>query len=264
MNSYMDTKLFPTSKILKYYRTLGYPNNLVLPDTMTHFRMEDWFNNPITLPDTLLYLTMGDAFNTPLILPNNLLYLMFGNDFNQSVQLPDTLLRLDINPNYEHLLALPDSLLYLSMGFGESDTSGLGLGLGFGSLKVLPKKLRFLACYANHMCNFILPETLETIIFIGNFFKQTVQCDIAKCVDHMPDSVKTIVFDYSFHPELYLYANIPHSVKYIMDVNNIYCLEEGDHFKMCGTKTNIRFVEIGGNNACVLGDKILFEIMNNK
>lgn len=232
-----------------------------LTNNPTHFTMENWFNDPITLPDTLLYLTMGIMFNKPLILPNNLLCLVFGESFNQPIQLPDTLLRLEFNPKYEHHIVLPDSLLYLSMGF-ENVTGGGG-GKVFSSLKVLPKKLRFLACSPVHICNFTIPETLETIVFTETIVPVPALeciCMIDRCMDNMPNSVTTIVLNNDFYSNSCFYANIPNSIKYIVGKNIVHRMANGR--KVCRLKKNIQKIKVGQNDIYVLEKQVLFEIMS--
>lgn len=238
-----------------FWYTSEYPKNLILPNTLLYFTMGYFFNSSIALPDTLLYLTTNYYFNKPLVLPNNLLYLVLGESFNQPIELPDTLLHLKMNSSYSYDIKLPNSLLFLSMK-------------NYCDLKVLPKKLRFLSYDVNWVDKLTLPETLETIWFTGFLFENE-RVRVKKCIDHMPNSVKTIVFSYSSKHYLYFFENIPNSVKYIVGQLAVYCLKKikgqgAISYAKCGKCDEIKHVKIGDNVGFVLGGIILFEIMDGK
>lgn len=283
MNPYQLMKLYSVCKTVEYepiYKTIfslrilsgvkiikivfdnyvdihGYPNDLILPDTLLYFTMGTRFNNWIELPNTLLYLTTSTNFNQPLVLPNNLLYLDLGVFYNQPIRLPDTLLFLRIKSNYTHIIVLPNSLLYLDIKYPIC------------GLKVLPNKLRFLAC--NIICanNWILPETLETIILTVGICVKFDKCTVKRCIDNLPNTVKTIGLGCYFEFYPYFFENMSNQVKYILGRDNIYCLKKLEdrgvrELEVCGKRKDVRCVKIGENEAYVLGEIVLFEMMGDK
>lgn len=221
-------------------------DHLILPDTLLELTMGYYFSHLITLPESLIYLKMGFEFNRRLSLPNNLMYLVFGDCFNKPIVLPNTLIFLKINEKYNCRIVLPNSLSYLQ------------ISAGWECLTVFPKKLRVLECNVHQIIpKLVMPETLEIVILRGKFSIRTHE-KVIKYFDDLPNSVTSIIFDYSNY--FYDFTNIPNSVKYFV-ANDTVCYMKNKRFEKYRAWSTVCQVEKDGDIVCISGDDVIFKIM---
>lgn len=126
-------------KLVKVELDNNFNSPLILPITVTHFKMGRNYNHPIPDLPNLITLICGRRFNQPLINQSSCLkVLKLGMLFENDLILPDNLIELDMGSRYDFRLNLPNKLEYLKLGFRYNQPIDLP-----DSLKVLKIYYKF-------------------------------------------------------------------------------------------------------------------------
>lgn len=252
MFDFFSEKSNPYAKVgyeyVKFYRI---PYRLKI----TKIVMKDWFIDDVILPDTVLHFKMGSMFDRLIDLPESLIFFEMGMFFKRPITLPDTLQCLIMGLEYNNLIKLPDSLLYLTIGDGYNHPI------------ILPKKLCYLEIQSINiqLYNIILPESLETIICNeNNKLFHDVRKMGARWIDSIPNSVKTISFYGCNSNEniLKLLPNIPNSVKYVLHHNVLKYDDTAKKYIFIRTNVHMLWGQKDGMQMCTLPNgEVMFKNM---
>lgn len=249
---FFPEKSNPYAKVgYEYVKFYGIPYRLKI----TKIVMKDWFINDVILPNTVLHFKMGSMFKRPINLPESLIYFEMGMFFNHPITLPDTLQCLIMGFGYNNLIKLPDSLLYLTTGDNYNHPI------------ILPKKLCYLDIQSVNiqLYNIILPESLETIIcFANNKFFHDERKVGARWIDSIPNSVKAICFYGCDTNEniVKLLPNIPNSVKYVISQHILKYDDLAKKYIFVGINNHMKWVQKDGMRLFTFpNDDVIFKNM---
>ncbi|GAM23711.1 hypothetical protein SAMD00019534_068860 [Acytostelium subglobosum LB1] len=178
-----------TLELGDHFKTYSEVSNGRIPTTITSLSLGNVFNQdllPSLLPSSLISLTLGDRFDQRIgerSLPLTLESLMFGKDYNHEFGLgvlPSSLTSLSF---HEYSLydkefmprVLPNQLQSLTLGEHYNQMFRVGS---------LPQSISYLyfssmiPAYNQEFKPGVLPASLETLIILGQTFKQSIKRDV--------------------------------------------------------------------------------------
>lgn len=106
----MNTIIPSIPKNITHLMIYFYDASIMIPDTVTHLVISDFFNKDIKIPQKLEYLYIGYSFTKNINLPNTLKTLIINNSIDIELKLPDNLETLIITGLYNKVLQLPVNL----------------------------------------------------------------------------------------------------------------------------------------------------------